>query len=81
MKNKWVLKLKRDDKKIIKHKARLVVKVFSQKKSIDFDKNFSLVIKISSIRVILGLVASMDLEMEQLDVKIAFLHGDLDKEI
>ena len=35
----------------------------------------------SSIRVVLGLVASLDLEVEQIDVKTAFLHGDLDKEI
>jgi len=35
----------------------------------------------SSIRVILGLVASLDLELEQMDVKTAFLHGDLDEEI
>ena len=34
-----------------------------------------------SIRVILGLTASMNIELEQLDVKIAFLHGDLDEEI
>ena len=42
---------------------------------------FSPVVKMCSIRVILGLVASMNLELEQLDVKIAFLHGDLDEEI
>ena len=35
----------------------------------------------SSIRVVLGLVVSLDLELEQLDVKTAFLHGDLKKEI
>ena len=35
----------------------------------------------SSIRVVLGLVASLDLELEQLDVKTAFLHGDLEEEI
>ena len=34
-----------------------------------------------SIRVILGLAASMNLELEQLDVKTAFLHDDLDEEI
>lgn len=81
MKNKWVFKLKQDDKKIIKHKAHLVVKVFSQKKRIDFGKFFSPIIKISSIRVILRLAASMDLEMEQLNVKTAFRYGDLDGEI
>ncbi|KAK0598279.1 hypothetical protein LWI29_033246 [Acer saccharum] len=35
----------------------------------------------SSIRVVLGLAASLDLEIEQMDVKTAFLHGDLDKKI
>ncbi|GKF66480.1 putative RNA-directed DNA polymerase [Tanacetum coccineum] len=34
-----------------------------------------------SIRVVLGLAASLDLEVEQMDVKTSFLHGDLDKEI
>ncbi|GJU00527.1 putative RNA-directed DNA polymerase [Tanacetum coccineum] len=64
-----------------KDMARLVVKGFSQKKGIDFDEIFSLVVKMGSIRVVLGLAASLDLEVEQMDVKTAFLHGDLDKEI
>jgi ATP-binding cassette subfamily B (MDR/TAP) protein 1 len=57
------------------------VKGFSQKNGINVDEIFSLVVKISSIRVVLGIAATMDLEIEQLDVKIAFLHGDLDGEI
>ncbi|GJT81402.1 retrovirus-related pol polyprotein from transposon TNT 1-94 [Tanacetum coccineum] len=61
--------------------ARLVVKGFSQKRGIDFDEIFSPVVKMRSIRVVLGLAASLDLEVEQMDVKTAFLHGDLDKEI
>ena len=81
LKNKWVFKLKRGDDNFIKYKARLVVKGYGQKKGIDFDEIFSLVVKLSSIRVVLGLVASLNLELEQLDVKTAFLHGDLDEEI
>ena len=82
LKNKWVLKLKKDgDWKLVKHKDRLVLKGFGQKKGIDFDEIFSPVVKMTSIRVALGLVASMDLELEQLDVKTAFLHGDLEEEI
>ena len=81
LKNKWVFKLKKDGDKLVKYKARLVVKGFGQKRGIDFDEIFSPVVKMSSIRVILGLVASLDLELEQMDVKTAFLHGDLDEEI
>lgn len=55
--------------------------MFQQKKGVDFDEIFSPVVKMTSIRVILGMVASMDLELEQLDVKTAFLHGDLEDEI
>nr|GEV77480.1 retrovirus-related Pol polyprotein from transposon TNT 1-94 [Tanacetum cinerariifolium] len=64
-----------------RYKARLVVKGFSQKRGIDFDEIFSSVVKMGSIRVVLGLAASLDLEVEQMDVKTAFLLDDLDKEI
>ena len=81
LKNKWVFKLKNDEENLLKYKARLVVKGFSQKQGIDFDEIFSPVVKMCSIRVILGLVASMNPKLEQLDVKTAFLHGDLDEKI
>ena len=81
LKNKWVFKLKKDGDKLVKYKARLVIKGFSQKQGIDFDEIFSLVVKMSSIRVVLGLVASLVLELKQLDVKTVFLHGDLKEEI
>lgn len=42
---------------------------------------FSPVVKLSSIRVILGLAASLGLHIEQMDVKMAFLHGDLQEEV
>lgn len=82
LKNRWVYRVKHEDHTSQpRYKARLVVKGFSQKKGIDFDEIFSPVVKMSSIRVVLGLAASLDLEVEQMDVKTAFLHGDLDKEI
>jgi len=82
LKNKWVFKLKKDGQgKLIKHKARLVVKGFQQKKGIDFNEIFSTVVKMMSIRVILGLIVSLNLELEQMDVKTTFLHGDLEEEI
>ena len=82
LKNKWTLK--RNPEPNIsqpRYKTRLVVKGFSQKKDIDFEEIFSPMVKMSSIRVVLGLAANMNLEIEQLDVKIVFLHGDLEEEI
>ena len=76
-----MFKLKKDSDKLVKYKARLVVKGFSQKQGIDFDEIFSPILKMSSIWVVLGLVASLDLELDQLDVKTAFFHGDLKEEI
>jgi len=64
-----------------RYKARLVVKGFKQRKGIDFDEIFSPVVKMSSVRVVLGLAASVDLTIEQMDVKTDFLHGDLEEEI
>ena len=81
LQNKWVYRLKEEDGGKQRYKARLVVKVFSQKKGIDFDEIFSPVVKMTSIRTILSLVAAKDLHLEQLDVKTTFLHGDLEEEI
>ena len=50
----------------------MVVKGFNQKKGIDFEEIFSLMVKMSSIRGALGLAACLNLEVEQLDVKIDF---------
>ncbi|WZZ37770.1 hypothetical protein YC2023_034029 [Brassica napus] len=82
LKNKWVYRLKHEERSSnSRYKARLVVKGFNQKKVIDFEEIFSQVVKMSSIRVVLGLAAVLDLEIEQLDVKMAFLHGELEEEI
>ncbi|KAL9261973.1 Retrovirus-related Pol polyprotein from transposon TNT 1-94-like protein [Drosera capensis] len=62
-------------------KACLVAKGFSQKKGIEYNEIFSPVVKYSSIRVLLALVALYNLELEQLDVKTAFLHGELEETI
>ena len=65
LKNKRVYRVKQEEHVSQPHyKARLVVKGFSQKKGIDFDEIFSLVVKMSSIRVVLGLATSLDLEIE-----------------
>ena len=64
-----------------RYKARLLVKGFAQKNGIDFDEIFSPVVKMTSIRTILSLVLAKDFHFEELDVKTAFLHGDLEEEI
>lgn len=62
-----------------RYKAKLVVKGLRQKKGIDFDEIFSQVKKMYSIGVVLALVASLDLEVEQMDVKMTFPYGDLEE--
>ena len=79
--NKWVFRIKTEPDGKRRFKARLVVKGYSQRKGIDYAEIFSLVVKLTSIRILLSIVASENLHLEQMDVKTAFLHGDLDKEI
>ena len=62
-------------------KDRLVVKGYSPRKGIDYGEIFSPVVKLTSIQILLSIVASENLHLEQMDVKTTFLHGDLDKEI
>ena len=80
---KWVFKKKVDGSRpeSFRYKARLVAKGYSQVQGVDFNEVFSPVVKHTSIRVLLSLVAMKDLELEQLDVKTAFLHGDLEEQI
>jgi hypothetical protein len=80
LKNKWVYRLKEDGGEK-RYKARLFVKGFAQKKCIEFDEIFSPVVKMTSIRTILSLVAVEYFHLEQLDVKTTFLHGDLEEKI
>ena len=79
--NKWVYKIKNEHDGSKRYKARLVVKGFRQKESIDFIEIFSLVVKMSTIKLVLGMVAAKNLHLEQLDVKIAFLHSDLEEDL
>ena len=80
LRNKWVYKLKSGGSgNSPRYQARIVVKGFQQKKGVDFDEIFASIVKMTSIRTVLGIVASMDLEVEQLDVKTMFLHGDLEE--
>ncbi|GJW65930.1 retrovirus-related pol polyprotein from transposon TNT 1-94 [Tanacetum coccineum] len=84
---KWVVAMKEEVKDGIleveskRYKARYVVRGFDQREGIDFNDVFSPVVRHTSIRVLLSIVVLQDLELEQLDVKTAFLHGHLEEEI
>ncbi|CAA7042916.1 unnamed protein product [Microthlaspi erraticum] len=62
-------------------KARLVAKGYSQKEGIDYQEIFSPVVKHVSIRFLLSAVVHFNMELQQMDVKTAFLHGFLDETI
>lgn len=80
LKNKWMYKIKQDSGNLKpRHKTRLVIKGFCQKHKVHYDDIFSPVVKMTSIWVILGLEATLNLDFEQLDFKMAFLHGILRK--
>jgi hypothetical protein len=80
--NKWVFKKKLNvEGKVEKYKARLVAKGYSQVEGIDFGEIFSHVAKLISIRFLLFVVVMFDFEVEQMNVKTTFLHGDLEEEI
>ena len=64
-----------------KYKDRLVAKSFHHQYGIDFDEIFSTVVKMTTLRFMLCIVAAENLELLLLDVKTAFLHGDLKEEI
>lgn len=79
---KWIYKLKKDPNgKIIKHKARLVAKGYVQKYGVDYKEVFAPVARIETVRTILAYAAQMQWKVHHMDVKTAFLNGELEEEV
>jgi hypothetical protein len=79
---KWVFKKKMNAaSEVEKFKSQLVAKGYSQVEGVDFGDIFSLVAKLTSIRVLMSLATTFDLKIEHMDVKTTFLYGDLEEEI
>jgi len=77
VKNCWVFNIKSDGHYL----SRLVAKGFSQVEGIDFDELFSPVVHYETVRLLLAVAALEDLDIQSVDIKTAYLDGDLDKEI
>jgi hypothetical protein len=79
---KWVYKVKRDEcDAIVKYKARLVAYGFVQREGINFEEVFAPVARMESVRLLVAMAAVKDWRVHHLDVKSAFLNGELVKTV
>ena len=79
---KWVFRNKLDEDGIVtKNKARLVAKGYSQEEGIDYDETYAPVARLEAIRMFLAFAAHSNFKVFQMDVKSAFLNGDLEEEV
>lgn len=79
---KWFFKLKKDPTgNIVKYRARLVAKGYAQQQGVDFEEVFAPVARMETMRLLLALAAHSGWEVHHMDVKSAFLNGDLAEEV
>jgi hypothetical protein len=79
---KWIFKKKTDvDGNVNVYKARLVAKGFRQVQGVDYDETFSPIVMFKSVQILLAIAAFHDYEIWQMDVKTAFLNGNIDEEL
>eukprot|EP00253_Pinus_taeda_P033080 PITA_33080 len=79
---KWIFKNKLNENcDVIRNKARLVCKGYAQQEGIDFEENFALDARLEAIRMFLALSSFQKFKFFQMDVKSAFLNGDLEEEV
>ncbi|GKF81711.1 retrovirus-related pol polyprotein from transposon TNT 1-94 [Tanacetum coccineum] len=82
IKLKWIYKVKTDEfGGVLKNKARLVAQGSRQEEGIDFEESFALVARIESIRIFVANAAHKNMAIYQMDVKMAFLNGELKEEV
>ncbi|GKD71227.1 retrovirus-related pol polyprotein from transposon TNT 1-94, partial [Tanacetum coccineum] len=78
----WIYKVKLDEYgDVLKNKARLVAKGFCQEEGLDFEESFALVAHLEAIRIFIANAASKNMTVYQMDVKTAFLNGELKEEV
>ncbi|GKC31858.1 retrovirus-related pol polyprotein from transposon TNT 1-94 [Tanacetum coccineum] len=79
---KWIHKVKLDEYgDVLKNKARLVAKGYRQEEGIDFEESFAPVARLEAIRIFIANAASKNMTVYQMDVKTAFLNGELKEEV
>ncbi|GJY90547.1 retrovirus-related pol polyprotein from transposon TNT 1-94 [Tanacetum coccineum] len=79
---KWIYKVKLDEYgDVLKNKARLVAKGYRQEEGLDFEESFAPVARLEAIRIFLANAASKNMTVYQMDVKTAFLNGELKEEV
>ncbi|GJS47569.1 retrovirus-related pol polyprotein from transposon TNT 1-94 [Tanacetum coccineum] len=79
---KWIYKVKLDEYgDVLKNKARLVAKGYRQEEGLDFEESFAPVARLETIRIFIANAASKNMTVYQMDVKTAFLNGELKEEV